>query len=84
MEQTKTTEELFHELMKLSPQARNERVQSFFASRLEHTDMDEQALAIFHALMRSFDVSVKFKELDGGGDIFGSTPADIRDVRDGD
>lgn len=60
-----TLEELFTKYKALSPKERNERLQALFAAKLEDMpDVDNATLDLLSVLMKSFDVSVKFEELE--------------------
>ena len=73
MSKQPTVEELFEKYKSLSPKERNERLQALFAASLEgRGEPDDFSLELMQGLMRSFDISVKFEELEDndGTDAF--------------
>ena len=60
-------EELYDKFQALTPQDRNDTLQALFAAHLAgRTTIDNITLDLLKALMRSFDISIKFQELEGG------------------
>ena len=66
-------EELYEKFKSMSPKERNDALQALYSAHLAGREtLDETTLALFKVLMSSFNVSIKFEELEGedNGDQF--------------
>jgi tRNA uridine 5-carbamoylmethylation protein Kti12 len=67
------TEDLYERFKAMSPKERNEALQALFSAHLAgREEMDDTTVTLLKALMTSFNVSIKFEELEGedNGDAF--------------
>jgi len=67
----KTVQELYNQFKALSPQERNDAIQAMYVGVLasKYTEeLTEDNIALLKAICKSFDISIKFEELNRNDD----------------
>jgi len=75
-------QEIYDTFKRMTPKERNERLQALFASKLsQREEIDNLSVELFKALMKSFDISIKFDESQGHEELFDVSGTDIKAIR---